>query len=98
MQTPSVTREQILFSQNARPSAYGFSGKAFPLLAAVVGFLSFILTYVVARAKSPPDVWPFPDTDILKPAIQYPEYLFFRVGMMVYPVLFCISFQTMKYQ
>lgn len=97
MQTLTTSREQMLFNQSMRPASYGFSGRAFPMLAGIIGFLSFILTYVVARSKSPPDVWPFPDTDILKPAIHYPEYLIFRIGMMVYPVLFCISFQSMKY-
>lgn len=73
MQFPSVTREQIINQPRAsRPSAYGFTGRAFPLLAGIVGFASFLLTYWVARSNSPPDIRPFPETDILRPAIHYP--------------------------
>lgn len=91
------TREQILQQNNvSRPEAYGFSGRAFPLLAFIIGFLSFVLTYTVARSKNPPDIRPFPYVDILRPAVHYPEYLIFRIGMMVYPLLFCLSFQTLK--
>lgn len=51
----------------------------------------------MARDKSPPDVPPFPQTDITHTAIKYPEYVIFRIGLMVAPVLFCISFQILKY-
>ena len=87
----------MLPEEVSRPDAFGFSGRAFPLLAFILGFISYVGTYLAARSKNPPDVWPFPDTDILHPAIHYPEYLIYRIGMMVYPVLFLISFQTLKY-
>lgn len=91
------TRQQMFVGQTLqKQESYGFSGRAFPLLASIIGFLSFVLSYGVARNKSPPDVWPFPYTDILHPAIHYPEYLIFRIGMMVYPVLYALSFQTLK--
>jgi hypothetical protein len=96
-QQPETRQQMFVQPTLQKQESYGFSGRAFPLLAFIIGFLSFVLTYVVARTNSPPDVWPFPYTDILHPAIHYPEYLIFRIGMMVYPVLFAISFETMKY-
>ena len=55
-----------------KPSAFGFKGRAFPLIAFILGIVSYIGTYLVARNRNPPDVWPFPDTDILHTAIHYP--------------------------
>jgi hypothetical protein len=54
-------------------------------------------TYYVAVSKSPPDVKPFPWTDITHTAIHFPEYVIFRIGMMVCPVLLAITFQILKY-
>lgn len=44
----------------------------FALLAFLLGFISYTLSYAVAAHKHPPDVWPFPDTDILHTAIHWP--------------------------
>ncbi len=54
-------------------------------------------TYYVAVSKSPPDVKPFPWTDITHTAIHFPEYVIFRIGMMVCPVILAITFQLLKY-
>ena len=69
----------------------------FPLFGAIVGFVSIWATYYVARDKTPPDVKPFPWTDITHCAIHFPEYAIFRVGLMVCAPLFGISFQILKY-
>lgn len=76
---------------------YGFKGRAFPLLGVIIGLGSLLWTYYVAVTKSPPDVKPFPWTDITHTAIHFPEYLIFRIGMMVAPVLLAITFQLLKY-
>jgi len=55
-----------------RPTAFGFKGRLFALLAFLLGFISYTFTYLVAANKHPPDVWPFPDTDILHTAIHWP--------------------------
>lgn len=75
----------------------GFSGRVFPLLGFLVGLVTIVWTYLVAVSKSPPDVKPFPWTDITHTAIQFPEYIIFRIGLMVAAPLFCISFQVLKY-
>jgi hypothetical protein len=93
---PEVSRQEMMHGEN-KPEAYGFSGRAFPLLAFILGMVSYLVTYLVAVHRSPPDVWPFPDTDTLHPAIHYPEYLIYRIGMLVYPVVYCLSLQTLKY-
>ena len=90
------TRQDIL-SEPQLTTAFGFRARMFPLFAFILGMVSYFGTYYVARSRNPPDVWPIPKTDILHTAIHYPEYLIYRVGMMVYPVLFCLSFQTLKY-
>ena len=69
----------------------------FPLLGVIVGLGSILWSYHVARTKSPPDVKKFPWTDITHTAIHYPEYIVFRIGMMVSPVLLAITFQVLKY-
>lgn len=51
---------------------YGFKGRAFPLLGFIVGLGSILWTYYVAVTKSPPDVKPFPQTDITHTAIHFP--------------------------
>jgi hypothetical protein len=75
---------------------YGFKSSAFPLVGAIVATFTIFATYFVARDKDPPDVDPFPKTDITHTAIKYPEYVIFRIGLMVAPVLFGISFQILK--
>lgn len=76
---------------------YGFKGRAFPLLGFIVGLGSIMWTYEVAVTNKPPDVKPFPWTDITHTAIHYPEYVIFRIGMMVAPVILAITFQLLKY-
>ena len=69
----NMTREEMMSQrQPNRPSAFGFKGRAFPLLSFILGVISYIGTYMVARSRNPPDVYPFPDTDILHTAIHYP--------------------------
>lgn len=68
----------------------------FPLLGAITGGVSIIWTYEVAVNKNPPDVKPFPWTDITHTGIHFPEYIILRVGLMVAAPLFCISFQLLK--
>lgn len=58
--------------ESNRPTAFGFKGRMFPLLAFLLGFISYTFSYLVAANKHPPDVWPFPDTDILHTAIHWP--------------------------
>jgi hypothetical protein len=62
----------------------------------LVAAISIIWTYEVAVNKNPPDVKPFPQTDITHTAIHFPEYIIFRIGLMVAAPLFCISFQILK--
>lgn len=76
---------------------FGFKAKMFPLIGAILSTVTILWTYIVARHKYPHDVKPFPYTDITHTAIKYPQYVIFRIGMMVTPVLFCISFQILKY-
>ena len=73
-----------------------FKGRVFPLLAFIVGFGSIVWTYQVAVGKSPPDVKPFPWTDITHTGIHYPEYIILRIGLMVVAPLFTITFQLLK--
>jgi hypothetical protein len=68
----------------------------FPLLGSSIATISILWTYYVAVTKSPPDVKPFPQTDITHTAIHFPEYVIFRIGMLVCPVLFAMSFQVLK--
>jgi hypothetical protein len=75
---------------------YGFKARAFPLLGFIVGFGSIVWTYYVAVSKTPPDVKKFPWDDITHTAIHFPEYVIFRIGMMVCPVLLAITFQILK--
>lgn len=75
---------------------YGFKGRAFPLLGFIIGLGSILWTYYVAVTKNPPDVKKFPWTDITHTAIHFPEYVIFRIGMMVCPVLLAITFQILK--
>jgi hypothetical protein len=44
----------------------------FPLIGAIVSFVTIIWTYEVAVNKNPPDVKPFPQTDITHTAIKFP--------------------------
>lgn len=75
----------------------GFNGRMFPLLGFTISVVSILWTYQVAVSKSPPDVKPFPWTDITHTAIHFPEYIIFRIGLLVAAPLFCISFQILKY-
>lgn len=75
---------------------YGFKGRAFPLIGSIVGFVSIIWTYYVAVTNNPPDVKKFPWTDITHTGIHYPEYVIFRIGMIICPVVLAISFQILK--
>ncbi len=66
------------------------------MLGFLVGAISIVWTYEVAVNKSPPDVKPFPYTDITHTAIHFPEYIIFRIGLLVAAPLFCISIQILK--
>lgn len=83
--------------EGGKKGYYGFKGRAFPLLGFIIGLGSIMWTYFVARSKTPPDVDKFPWTDITHTAIKFPEYIIFRIGMMVCPVLLAITFQILKY-
>ena len=74
---------------------FGFKARMFPLYGAIISTITILSTYLVARHYH--DVKPFPYTDITHTAIKYPQYVIFRIGMMVSSVLFCISFQILKY-
>ncbi len=94
----SSEREELSTNLNGgKKGYYGFKGRAFPLLGFIVGLGSIMWTYYVAVTKSPPDVKPFPQTDITHTAIHFPEYVIFRIGMMVAPVILAITFQLLKY-
>lgn len=67
------------------------------MIGGILATFTILATYYVARDKNPPDVPAFPKTDITHTAIKYPEYVIFRIGLMVAPVLFGISFQILKY-
>lgn len=62
----------------------------------IVGLGSILWTYYVAAYKSPPDVKKFPWTDITHTGIHYPEYVIFRIGMIICPVILAITFQILK--
>ena len=72
VEPPTMTREDMLPQQVSRPNAFGFKGRAFPLLSFILGIIGYLGTYLVAVNKNPPDVYPFPGTDLLHPAIHYP--------------------------
>lgn len=76
---------------------FGFRARMFPLIGALLSTVTIIWTYMLARHYYPHDIKPFPYTDITHTARGYPQYVIFRIGMMVTPVLFCISFQILKY-
>jgi hypothetical protein len=69
----SMEREELSANLNGgKKGYYGFKGRAFPLLGFIVGLGSIMWTYYVAVSKSPPDVKPFPWTDITHTAIHFP--------------------------
>lgn len=68
----------------------------FPLLGALLSTISILWSYYIAVTSNPRHVKPFPWTDITHCAIKFPEYIIFRVGMMVAPVIFGMSFQILK--
>lgn len=44
----------------------------FPLVGAIASFVTIIWTYEIAINKNPPDIDPFPKTDITHTAIKFP--------------------------
>lgn len=98
IQNPTFTHSDQLPSSQPQSThgMFGFKARMFPLLGAVLATITVLWTYIVARHKYPHDIKPFPYTDITHTAIKYPQYVIFRIGMMVTPVLFCISFQILK--
>ena len=80
MRSESVTdslsnREDSVLSEgedSIEPGQYGFKGRIFPLLGFVVGVIAVFGSYYVAIKKSPPDVKPFPKTDITHTGIKFP--------------------------
>lgn len=95
----SMERQQLTANLNGgKKGYYGFSGRAFPLLGFIIGLGSIVWTYLYAVNKTPPDVKKFPWTDITHTAIHFPEYIIFRIGLMVAPVLLAITFQILKYK
>lgn len=74
-----------------------FNAKVFPLLGFLLGLGGILWTYYVAVSKSPPDVKPFPWTDITHTAIHFPEYIIFRIALLASCPIFALTFQTLKY-
>jgi len=66
------TQEIMLDPEGGKKGFYGFKARAFPLLGFIIGLGSILWTYYVAVSKSPPDVKPFPWTDITHTAIHFP--------------------------
>lgn len=92
----SMQNNECMIEDNSKQGMFGFKARMFPLIGAIVSTVTVLWTYYVARSFLPPHVSPFPETDITHCAIKFPEYVIFRIGMMVAPVLFCISFQILK--
>jgi hypothetical protein len=89
-----MRQNEQLIEDNSKQGLFGFKARMFPLIGAVVATVTILWTYQVALHNH--DIKPFPQTDITHTAIKYPQYVIFRIGMMVAPVLFCISFQILK--
>lgn len=59
-----------------------------PYIGAVVCTVIIWASYFIARDKNPPDVKPFPITDITHCGTYYPEYIVFRIGLnCVLPII-----------
>ena len=80
---------------NLNSKYLGFSGRVFPLIGFIVSFFSILWCYHVARKHD--HVKPFPQSDITDCGRRFPEYIVFRVGLLVAGPLFCLSFQVLKY-
>ena len=94
-------RERVINDEESdenNAGEYGFKGRMFPLLGFIIGIVAVFGSYYVARHKSPPDVHPFPQTDITHSGIKFPEYTIMRIGLMVAAPIFAISFQLLKYR
>lgn len=79
-----------------RGGQYGFKARVFPLIGFIVAMVSIGGAYYVARSKTPPDVPPFPQTDITHTGLKFPEYTFLRIGLMVAAPIIAICFQSLK--
>ena len=75
---------------------YGFKARMFPLIGFIVATISIGGAYYVARSQSPPDVPPFPQTDITHTGIKFPEYTFLRIGLMVSAPIIAICFLALR--
>ena len=74
----------------------GVKASIFPYLGAVVATIGIWGSYFVARAKSLPDVKPFPITDITHCGIHFPEYIIFRIGLLCILPIFSLSWFVTK--
>ena len=75
--------------------AVGIKASIFPYAAGVISIITIWGSYLIARSKSPPDVDPFPNTDITHCGIHPPEYLVFRIGLLgILPVFSLCWYMT----
>lgn len=91
-----LSSRQSLNNEVNRAPYIGFKGRMFPLIGSVVGSVGILLSYYIAVTNNPPDVKPFPWTDITHCGIHFPEYAVMRVGLLVAAVLFLITFEMLK--
>lgn len=68
----------------------------FPFLAGIIGMFGILSSYYIARSKNPPDVAPFPYTDITHCGIKFPQYIPFRICLLAIVPLFIITWQIAK--
>jgi hypothetical protein len=68
----NIQNNETLSPPNSKQGMFGFKARMFPLLGGIVSTLTVLWTYYVARHKNPPDVPPFPKTDITHTAIKFP--------------------------
>lgn len=68
----------------------------FPYSAGLCSLVAILGSYFVARSKDPPDVDPFPKTDITHCGRPYPEYIIFRIGLLFILPVFSICWYMTK--
>ena len=69
----------------------------FPFAAGIFSIITIWGSYFLARSKNPPDVAPFPQTDITHCGIKPPEYLLFRIGLLSILPVFSVCWYMTKY-
>lgn len=68
----------------------------FPYAAGVFSMITILGSYYIARSKNPPDVDPFPHTDITHCGRDFPQYILFRIGLLSIMPLFSICWYMTK--